>query len=222
MDSFVNKKEKAVSKDKQAIKTHKQDGRLFSRMFIACQSREADMESFFEHENSPSPPSISLEGKPRTCSKSDLLPCLECKEHVNHDIEPNNGIEDQESTTNPSSDSETSFCYGWPDQEKLPSNDDYSEWDLTAPFKMEAIPVSIPSDFDTTISSTKSEEKWMLSLRILVLNPFKYLSQMSSIVPVAALNQMKEWMLAKVRLIPPPPAKIQRKKLKLDMKILLK
>ena len=46
-------------------------------MLIACQNREADMESFFSQENQPFPPSLSQNGKLRYCNKSDLLKILE-------------------------------------------------------------------------------------------------------------------------------------------------
>ena len=55
----------------------KRDCHLFSRLYIACQSREADLEQFFTHENQPEPPSISSQGRIRLGTKSDLLHCLE-------------------------------------------------------------------------------------------------------------------------------------------------
>ena len=42
---------------------------------IACQSREADLEQFFAHENQP--PSLSSSRRLRIGTKSDLLPYLE-------------------------------------------------------------------------------------------------------------------------------------------------
>ena len=53
------------------------DCHLFSRLYIACQSREADLENFFKHENQPEPPSLSSQGRIRLGTKSDLLYCLE-------------------------------------------------------------------------------------------------------------------------------------------------
>ena len=50
---------------------------MFSRLYIACQSRDGNLDEFFCHENQPCPPSISLLGKLRLGSKSDLLTCLE-------------------------------------------------------------------------------------------------------------------------------------------------
>jgi len=55
----------------------KKDCQLFARLFIACQSRESDLELFCSHENQPIPPSLSSLGKLRIGTKSDLLTCLE-------------------------------------------------------------------------------------------------------------------------------------------------
>jgi len=54
----------------------KTDCELFSRLYIACQSRDGDLDEFFKHENQPYPPSLSQHGKLRIGSKSDLLSCL--------------------------------------------------------------------------------------------------------------------------------------------------
>ena len=44
--------------------------------YIACQSREGDLDDFFRHENQACPPSLSQFGNLRLGSKSDLV-CLE-------------------------------------------------------------------------------------------------------------------------------------------------
>ena len=49
---------------------------LFSRLYIACQSRDGNLEDFFRYENQACPPSPQL-GKIRLGTKSDLLHCLE-------------------------------------------------------------------------------------------------------------------------------------------------
>ena len=46
-------------------------------MYIACQAREGNLEEFFKHENSPSPPALSCHGKMRTGQKSELITCVE-------------------------------------------------------------------------------------------------------------------------------------------------
>ena len=59
---------------------------LFSRLYIACQTRQGDMKDISIHENHAFPPSSSDLGEMRTGKKSDLLTCLEQKlcyaEHV--------------------------------------------------------------------------------------------------------------------------------------------
>ena len=53
----------------------KSDVRLFSQMYISCQSREGDLDIFGEHENHPWPPADNNE----MCqtAKSVLMTCLE-------------------------------------------------------------------------------------------------------------------------------------------------
>ena len=53
---------------------------LFSRLYIACQCREDDLEGFFEHENQPWPLSLSQMGEMRQGQKADLVKCLESLE----------------------------------------------------------------------------------------------------------------------------------------------
>ena len=55
----------------------KTDVQLFSRMYIACQSRDGDLDTFFEHENHPWPPSLAEQNRPRSGNKSELVTCLE-------------------------------------------------------------------------------------------------------------------------------------------------
>lgn len=55
----------------------KSDCRLFSRLYIACQAREGNLDEFFKHENSSSPPALSCNGKMRTGQKSELITCVE-------------------------------------------------------------------------------------------------------------------------------------------------
>lgn len=54
----------------------KNDCALFSRLYIACQSRSGNIEEFFRHENQPWPPSLSKIGEMRTGTKADLVRCL--------------------------------------------------------------------------------------------------------------------------------------------------
>jgi len=52
------------------------DSALFSRLYIASQCRDGNLDTFFAHENQPYPPALSVGGKMRHGVKSDLLTCL--------------------------------------------------------------------------------------------------------------------------------------------------
>lgn len=54
----------------------KDDWALFSRLYIACQSREGNWE-FFKHENHPWPPSLAQASRLKEGQKSDLVKCME-------------------------------------------------------------------------------------------------------------------------------------------------
>ena len=45
-------------------------------MFIACQSREGNLDEFFTFENQPWPPSLAQSGKLRSGQKADLIKCI--------------------------------------------------------------------------------------------------------------------------------------------------
>ncbi len=67
------------SKDKQKITEPKSDCALFSRLYIARQTREGDIQEFFNHENQKYSPSLSSSGKLKQGKKSDLVRCPETK-----------------------------------------------------------------------------------------------------------------------------------------------
>ena len=71
------KQEQRVSSSKE--KSLKGDCRLFSRLFISCQTRECDLQEFFRHENQSSPASLSDGGKLHTCQKSQLTEILQAQ-----------------------------------------------------------------------------------------------------------------------------------------------
>ena len=54
----------------------KSDCSLFLRLYIACQSRDGDLDQFFSHENQAAPPALLTGGKLRLAVKADLLYCL--------------------------------------------------------------------------------------------------------------------------------------------------
>lgn len=59
------------------ISSLKTDCSLFSRLYVACQTRNGGLDDFFKHENQSAPPSLSFEGTIRSTTKSSLLECLE-------------------------------------------------------------------------------------------------------------------------------------------------
>ena len=70
--------------NKSQVSLLKKDCALFSRLYIACQSRDGDLIDFFKHENQPWPPAIANMGDIRTGTKADLLQCLEM--HCNNSL----------------------------------------------------------------------------------------------------------------------------------------
>ena len=55
----------------------KSDRNLFARLYIGCQTRGANLDEFFKHENHAYPPALSENGQLRFGNKSELLNCLE-------------------------------------------------------------------------------------------------------------------------------------------------
>lgn len=81
---------KSAAKNKSASRLKvaelKMDCQLFSHLYIACQSRESDLNEFFRHENQACPPSLSQRGSLRFGTKSDLLTCLSTLSNPTKDI----------------------------------------------------------------------------------------------------------------------------------------
>lgn len=63
---------RSISKQKQKLASVKQDMVLFSRLYIACQTRDGNLDEFFRHENQSCPPALSDGGGLRLGQKSDL------------------------------------------------------------------------------------------------------------------------------------------------------
>ena len=79
---FSAPKSKVPSKKDYQLKAAKCDISLFSRLFIACQSREGDLAQFFAHENQTVPPSLSKQGELRPASKkSAIIQCILQMQH---------------------------------------------------------------------------------------------------------------------------------------------
>ena len=60
------------TKDKQKVAALKNNCVLFSRLYIARQSRDGNLEEFFKPENQPFTPTLAQAGKIREGQKSDL------------------------------------------------------------------------------------------------------------------------------------------------------
>ena len=65
------------SSKQQRISSLKNNCSLFSRLYIASQDSDGDLDQFFQNENQPCPPSLSQMSSLRRGTKSDLLSCLE-------------------------------------------------------------------------------------------------------------------------------------------------
>ena len=62
---------------KSTGKQAKKDCSLFSSLFIICQTRQLDLNTFFKHENQSHPPSISNDGELYQTQKADIIHELE-------------------------------------------------------------------------------------------------------------------------------------------------
>ena len=80
---IFTKPKKDLSKTQKQLKSMKNNVGLFSRLFIACQTRNDDLDTFFAHENQATPPSLSENGSLKLPKKkSEILQCLECDKDV--------------------------------------------------------------------------------------------------------------------------------------------
>lgn len=76
---FKSKSKKSTSKSQAKMSNMKSNVELFSRMYISCQARDGDLDTFFEHECHSWPPSLAegVDSMRPSTSKADLVPCLE-------------------------------------------------------------------------------------------------------------------------------------------------
>ena len=75
---FNDPPSKVASRTKQQLSSARNDCLLFSRLYISCQTREGNLDEFFQHENQSCPPSLSQDGKLRLPQKkSELAECLQ-------------------------------------------------------------------------------------------------------------------------------------------------
>ncbi len=74
---FRTPKRRQKTKAQEVMAEMKSDRNLFSRLYVACQVRDGNLDEFFSYENQPCPPSLSDGGKLRLGTKSDIVHCLE-------------------------------------------------------------------------------------------------------------------------------------------------
>ena len=75
--TFKTGKKRIASKDKAKVQVLKEDCALFSRLYIASQNRNGDLDDFFKYENQDWPPSLAQAGNLRAGQKADLIKCVE-------------------------------------------------------------------------------------------------------------------------------------------------
>ena len=75
--SLFVKSPKITVKGKQQLASLKGDRELFSRMYIACQTRDGRLDEFFCHEKQAWPPSLSQDGSLYQGTKGDVMECLD-------------------------------------------------------------------------------------------------------------------------------------------------
>jgi len=73
---FITPHEKPKSKGKLQFVSQKTNCTIFAQMYIACQARECNLDTFFEYEWKPSSPFISDMGQPQQGSEYDVLDCI--------------------------------------------------------------------------------------------------------------------------------------------------
>ena len=70
------------------ISSLKSDRNLFSRLFVASQFRDGNLNDYFSHKNQPCPPSLSARGKLKLGTKLEIVRCLEDAPGKQDDIIP--------------------------------------------------------------------------------------------------------------------------------------
>ena len=70
------------------VSSLKSDCNLFSRLYVASQFPDVNLNGYFSNENQPCPPSVSARGKLKLGTKSDIVRCLEDASEKQDDITP--------------------------------------------------------------------------------------------------------------------------------------
>lgn len=81
---FTSTKREATKVEKK-LKMVKNNVALFSRLFISCQTRNGDLNTFFSHENQPTPPSLSENHTLRLPKKKSEIIQILCSDEEVHE-----------------------------------------------------------------------------------------------------------------------------------------
>ena len=68
------------------VSSLKSDRNLFSRLFVASQFRDGNLNDYFSHKNQPCPLSLSARGKLKLGTKLDIVRCLQDAPEKQDDI----------------------------------------------------------------------------------------------------------------------------------------
>ena len=74
------------------VSSLKSDSNFFSRLFVASQFRDGNLNDYFSHNNQPCPPPLATRGKLKLGTKSDTVRCLEDAPEKQDDITPSIGV----------------------------------------------------------------------------------------------------------------------------------
>ena len=70
------------------VSSLKSDRNIVSRLFVASQFRDGNLNDYFSHKNQSCPPSLSSRVKLKLGTKSDIVRCLEDAPEKQDDITP--------------------------------------------------------------------------------------------------------------------------------------
>ena len=70
------------------VSSLKSNRNIFSRLFVASQFRDGNLNDYFSHKNQPYPTSLSARGKLKLGTTSDIVRCLEDAAEKQDDITP--------------------------------------------------------------------------------------------------------------------------------------
>ena len=88
----LNPHKRQMTASSGLVSSLKSDRNLFSRLFVASQFFDGNLNDYFSHKNQPCPPPLSTRGKLKLGTKSDIVRCLEDAPEKQDDITPSVGV----------------------------------------------------------------------------------------------------------------------------------